>query len=113
MKKIYLLMAILMAGWIIPVRAKTPDSSIKEKPVLKIGGALRFNYNYSDWKAGCRKRGGDFGFDVFTDKINDSRFQKSFRLEYVTGLNTSGSSTPGANGEYYTCLLYTSDAADE
>lgn len=44
----------------------------------------------------------DFGFDVFTDKINDSRFQKSFRLEYVTGLNTSGSSTPGANGEYYT-----------
>lgn len=29
-------------------------------------------------------------------------FQKSFRLEYVTGLNTSGSSTPGANGEYYT-----------
>ena len=25
MKKIYLLMAILMAGWIIPVRAKTPD----------------------------------------------------------------------------------------
>jgi len=33
MKKIYLLMAILMAGWIIPVRAKTPDSSIKEKPV--------------------------------------------------------------------------------
>ena len=33
----------------------------------------------------------DFGFDVFTDKINDSRFQKSFRLEYVTGLNTSGS----------------------
>lgn len=43
----------------------------------------------------------DFGFDVFTDKINDSRFQKSFRLEYKTGLNTSGSSTPGANGEYY------------
>ena len=52
-KKIYLLMAILMAGWIIPVEAKAPDSSTKEKPAFKIGGALRFNYNYSDWKSGC------------------------------------------------------------
>ena len=68
-KKIYLLMAILMAGWIIPVEAKAPDSSTKEKPAFKIGGALRFNYNYSDWKSGCRKRGGDFGFDVFRLKM--------------------------------------------
>ncbi len=43
----------------------------------------------------------DFGLDVFTDKINDSRYQKSFWLEYETALNTTGSSAPGANGEYY------------
>jgi len=43
----------------------------------------------------------DFGFDVFTDKINDSRYQKSFRLEYKTALTTTGASTPGANADYY------------
>lgn len=43
----------------------------------------------------------DFGLDVFTNKIHDSRFQKTFRLTYVTGLNKTGSSTPGLHGEYY------------
>ena len=33
----------------------------QEKPELKIGGALRFNYNLSSWKDGQKKRGGDFG----------------------------------------------------
>lgn len=60
----------------------------------------------------------DFGFDVFTDKVNDSRYQKSFRLEYKTALNTSGSSTPGLNSEYYgykdptnTTYLWTAEQA--
>lgn len=57
------------------------------------------------WEYGGKSNQGfynnDFGLDVFTDKVNDSRFQKSFRLEYVTGLNTSGTSTPSANGDYY------------
>ena len=35
----------------------------QEKPTVKLGGALRFNYNYSDWKNGNKKRGGDFAFD--------------------------------------------------
>ncbi|WP_339839547.1 hypothetical protein [uncultured Maribacter sp.] len=37
----------------------------QEKPELKIGGALRFNYNLSSWKEGQKKRGGDFGYDMF------------------------------------------------
>lgn len=37
----------------------------QEKPELKIGGALRYNYNLSSWKDGQKKRGGDFGYDVF------------------------------------------------
>ncbi len=37
----------------------------QEKNGVKIGGALRFNYNYSSWKEQQKKRGGDFGFDVF------------------------------------------------
>lgn len=36
-----------------------------EKPVVKVGGALRFNYNLSSWKPDQVKRGGDFGYDVF------------------------------------------------
>lgn len=37
----------------------------KERPKLHLGGALRFNYNFSDWNRGHRNRGGDFGYDVF------------------------------------------------
>ena len=37
----------------------------KELPHLKFSGFLRFNYNYSDWKEGSKKRGGDFGYDLF------------------------------------------------
>ena len=38
---------------------------------------------------------------MFTDKVNDSRYQKSFWLEFKTALNTTGPSTPGANADYY------------
>jgi hypothetical protein len=40
--------------------------SEQEIPKVTVGGALRFNYNYSDWKEGSKDRGGDFGFDVFS-----------------------------------------------
>ncbi|PRY14206.1 hypothetical protein CLV24_10416 [Pontibacter ummariensis] len=35
------------------------------EPVLKIGGAVRFNYNLSTWKEDQLERGGDFGYDLF------------------------------------------------
>jgi hypothetical protein len=37
----------------------------QESPEVKIGGALRFNYNLSSWKPEQKSRGGDFGFDMF------------------------------------------------
>lgn len=39
----------------------------------------------------------DWGYDVFTDKINDSRFEKSFKLEYESASfdNSSQSDGPG------------------
>ncbi len=37
----------------------------QEKTNIDVGGALRFNYNLSSWKDGQKKRGGDFGFDLF------------------------------------------------
>ncbi|BDD08349.1 outer membrane beta barrel protein [Fulvitalea axinellae] len=50
----------------------------QDKPELKIGGALRFNYNYSSWKEGQKKRGGDFGYDVF--RINAKGSYKGIKL---------------------------------
>ncbi|WP_219225127.1 hypothetical protein [Pedobacter antarcticus] len=56
----------------------TDTSSVEtrpEKPTLKIGGALRFNYNLSTWKKEQVKRGGDFGLDMF--RINaDAAYKK-------------------------------------
>jgi len=45
---------------------------------LKLGGALRFNYNLSSWKDGQKKRGGDLGFDVF--RINAKAAYKGIFL---------------------------------
>lgn len=54
----------------------------QDKPELEIGGALRFNYNLSSWKEGQKKRGGDFGYDMF--RINAKGAYKGifFDAEY-------------------------------
>ncbi|WP_440881608.1 hypothetical protein [Tenacibaculum sp. C7A-26P2] len=54
------------------------QSKKPEKPKISIGGALRFNYNFSSWKAGQKKRGGDFGFDMF--RINTKADYKDLKL---------------------------------
>ncbi|WP_321478720.1 RagB/SusD family nutrient uptake outer membrane protein [uncultured Bacteroides sp.] len=44
----------------------------------------------------------DFGFDLYVNKQADSRYQKSFHLEYTTALRGgSSSSSPSANVDYY------------
>tara|TARA_B100000953_G_scaffold65897_1_gene52698 strand:- start:1608 stop:2747 length:1140 start_codon:yes stop_codon:yes gene_type:complete len=48
------------------------SSFAQEDPELKIGGALRFNYNLSSWKEGQKDRGGDFGYDMFRVNVNGS-----------------------------------------
>ncbi len=47
-------------------------SFAQEKPEVTLGGALRFNYNLSSWKEGQKKRGGDFGFDLFRLNVDGS-----------------------------------------
>ncbi|MEX2591778.1 MAG: hypothetical protein WD426_03320 [Anditalea sp.] len=54
----------------------SPDEA---KPVLQIGGALRFNYNLSTWKEGQLKRGGDFGYDMF--RINATGEHRGIKLD--------------------------------
>lgn len=41
------------------------SQELKERPEFKLGGALRFNYNYSDWNQAHRDQWGEFGYDVF------------------------------------------------
>ncbi|MCF0062821.1 RagB/SusD family nutrient uptake outer membrane protein [Dyadobacter chenwenxiniae] len=47
-----------------------------------------WNLPSKTWAYGLRKGTGflptDWGYDVFTDKINDSRYEKSFQIEYVS-----------------------------
>jgi hypothetical protein len=58
--------------------AQSPEDKTEEKPKLKIGGALRFNYNLSTWKEDQLERGGDFGFDLF--RINIDAAYKGIKL---------------------------------
>jgi len=46
-------------------------------------------------------RNNDWGFDVFTDKINDARFQKSFNVEHTTALNGGSMSVAAPDEPYY------------
>jgi len=54
----------------------------QDKPSVDIGGALRFNYNYSSWKEAQKKRGGDLGFDVFLLKANAKYKGLKLNAEY-------------------------------
>ncbi|WP_339925320.1 hypothetical protein [uncultured Cyclobacterium sp.] len=62
----------------------------QEVPELEIGGALRFNYNLSSWKPSQKKRGGDFGYDLF--RINAKAAYKGIDLnaEYRLYSNAFG-----------------------
>nr|WP_321410365.1 hypothetical protein [uncultured Carboxylicivirga sp.] len=59
-----------------------------EKPELHVGGALRFNYNYSSWKEGQKERGGDFGFDLF--RLNATAKYKGVNLNAEYRFYSSG-----------------------
>ncbi len=54
----------------------------QEKTQVKVGGALRYNYNLSSWKDGQKARGGDFGFDVFRINANVQHEDISLNAEY-------------------------------
>ncbi|MFK8054511.1 MAG: hypothetical protein AB8F78_00205 [Saprospiraceae bacterium] len=55
--------------------AQTAKTEIAPVWDLKVGGALRFNYNLSTWKKNQVKRGGDIGYDVFRINV-DARYKK-------------------------------------
>ncbi|MCX2739054.1 hypothetical protein [Pontibacter anaerobius] len=58
--------------------AQAPEDNPEDKPTLKVGGALRFNYNLSTWKEDQLERGGDFGYDIF--RVNVEAAYKGIKL---------------------------------
>ncbi len=50
----------------------------QDTPEVKVGGALRFNYNLSSWKEAQKDRGGDLGYDVF--RLNVKAKYKGIKL---------------------------------
>lgn len=62
----------------------------QDKPQVKLGGALRFNYNYSDWNSNNRKRGGDLGYDVLRLDVDASYKRLSLDLDYRFYPSSSG-----------------------
>lgn len=64
-KKIALLLLVCAIAGL-----STLHASEDEKPEVKIGGALRFSYSYSDWQDNTENRGGDFVYDVFRLNVN-------------------------------------------
>lgn len=67
---------------IITISDTTSVPIRSEKPSLRIGGALRFNYNLSSWKKEQIKRGGDFGLDMFRVNVDASYKKLDFHAEY-------------------------------
>ncbi len=53
----------------------------EDKFKVKAGGALRYNYNYSSWKPNQKKRGGDFGFEVFRLTVNATYKKMELHLD--------------------------------
>jgi hypothetical protein len=76
MHRLFLLLNFLFLQ--ICAYAQYPEEKQEEKPTLKIGGALRFNYNLSTWKEDQLERGGDFGFDMF--RINVDAAYRGIKL---------------------------------
>lgn len=65
-------------------------------------GIPDFTWEYPGKGNGHSVSPSDFGYDVFTNKQADSRFQKSFYLEYHTALRGgSGTTTPAEDLDYY------------
>ena len=80
MKSVFL---TILALFVFSVTMLSQDEKKEEKKKisLDIGGALRYNYNYSSWKPNQKKRGGDFGFEVFRITVDAVYDKWEFKLD--------------------------------
>ncbi|MBS2210111.1 hypothetical protein KEM09_01780 [Carboxylicivirga mesophila] len=82
-RKIYILLILVTICF-------TGYAQEEQLPKVNIGGAIRFNYNLSDWKPEQVKRGGDFGYDVFRLNATGTYKQLGFNAEYRFYSNSFG-----------------------
>ncbi|MFK7936417.1 MAG: hypothetical protein AB8G22_23080 [Saprospiraceae bacterium] len=80
-KHFFLLFWLLFASLNLFAQQEVDTTAIAKKIQLNYGGALRFNYNYSSWKPLQRKRGGDFGFEVFRINVDAIHEQWEFHID--------------------------------
>lgn len=73
---------VWLALWLALYAAAAEKTEKSDWPRFKLGGVLRFNYNYSDWKEGSRKRGGDFGYDLFKLDLKGSYKRFLLAVDY-------------------------------
>lgn len=81
-----LLLLIIPSLFILPCMGQETLSD-RSSPKISLGGALRFNYNFSTWKKGQIKRGGDFGYDMF--RLNASGEHKGINFDAEVRLYSS------------------------
>lgn len=62
----------------------------QDKPEVNLGGAMRFNYNYSDWINESKKTAGQFGYDVFRLNANGGYKNIILDAEYRFYSKSSG-----------------------
>lgn len=81
---------LILLSYVLMGKATLNTLHAQEVPELAIGGALRFNYNLSSWKPEQKRRGGDFGYDLF--RINTQAAYKGINLnaEYRLYSNAFG-----------------------
>ena len=70
---------IIVMLFCMSLNAQEEDKNQNEKPILELHGALRFNYKLASWKEGQKKRGGDFGFDMFA--LSPKAYYKGLTLD--------------------------------
>lgn len=57
---------------------------------IKLGGALRFNYNFSNWVENSKKEGGEFGYDAFWLEASGEYKKLTFNAQYRIYAENSG-----------------------
>jgi hypothetical protein len=66
----------------VPFKPGKAESQGEEEPLIRFGGALRFNYGVSDYQDAVRDRGGDAGLELFRINVDGSKQGFLFSAEY-------------------------------
>ena len=90
---IALLAIVVISQNISPIQAQTiPKIKIGSgEDYIQFSGALRFNYIYSNWQKQNKKKGGEFGYEVFYLGLDGLYKKILFSMQYrIYGRNLGG-----------------------